>query len=102
MSRFHSFFSLRLLIRPLNSEAASHPFARKKAQGWGTDSQYLRAGSIELIVWLGLLLLTPTAALAAPTPTALRVAIVGLVNPHVNALLASLPQRKDVQLVGIV
>jgi hypothetical protein len=26
----------------------SHPFARKKAKGWGTETQYLRAGSIDV------------------------------------------------------
>jgi len=33
-----------LLIRPSNSVGVSHPCARKKAQGWGTEHQYLRAG----------------------------------------------------------
>jgi len=33
-----------LLIRPSNSIEGSHPCARKKAQGWGTQCKYLWAG----------------------------------------------------------
>jgi hypothetical protein len=33
------------LIRPIKSVMASHPFARKKAKGWGTEGQYERTGS---------------------------------------------------------
>ena len=49
----------------------------------------------------GLLSIAPGAALAQAPPAPLRVAVVGLVHVRVDGLLAALPQRKDVQLVGI-
>ena len=39
-----------LLTRPISCVEVSHPCARKKAQGWGTVLQYLRAGSIAAIL----------------------------------------------------
>jgi predicted dehydrogenase len=49
----------------------------------------------------GLLFTAPGTGLAQAAPAALKVAIVGLVHVRVDALLASLPKRGDVQLVGI-
>jgi hypothetical protein len=36
----------KLLVRPTNGVEASHSCAGKKAQGWGTEHEYLPAGSI--------------------------------------------------------
>ena len=50
---------------------------------------------------MGLLVTVPVAGLAQNQPAPLRVAVVGLAHGHVEGFLASLPQHKDVELVGI-
>src|ERR1035438_2203242 len=56
------------------------------------------------ILLLGLLLALPGAMLSQTQetqPAPLRVAIIGLVHGHVEGFLSSLPQHKNVELVGI-
>jgi predicted dehydrogenase len=55
------------------------------------------------VAWMGLFLLSPLLISAQnPSPDGrLRVAIVGLVHDHVAGFLSQLPQRHDVELVGI-
>jgi len=54
------------------------------------------------LIGAGLLLGVFAGAQAQAGPTALRVAIVGLVHDHVAGFLAQLPQHHDVELVGVV
>lgn len=56
------------------------------------------------ILLLGVLLTLPVAMLAQAQqtqPAPLRVAVIGLVHGHVEGFLSSLPQHKNVELVGI-
>jgi predicted dehydrogenase len=53
------------------------------------------------ILLLVLLATLPFTLFAQAQPTPLRVAIIGLVHGHVEGFLSSLPQHKDVELVGI-
>jgi predicted dehydrogenase len=55
-----------------------------------------------ILIGAGLLLGVFAGAQAQAGPTALRVAIVGLVHDHVAGFLAQLPQHHDVELVGVV
>ncbi len=52
-------------------------------------------------LWIAILYAAPSLCPAQPTPTPLRVAIVGLTHGHVEGFLSALPQHKDVELVGI-
>jgi predicted dehydrogenase len=53
------------------------------------------------IVLLGMVATKPAVLPAQTGPAPLRVAIVGLEHGHVEGFLSSLPQHKDVELVGI-
>ncbi len=53
------------------------------------------------VLLLGLLATLPCTLLAQAPPAPLRVAVVGLVHGHVEGFLSSLPQHKNVELVGI-
>jgi predicted dehydrogenase len=56
------------------------------------------------ILLLGLLVTTPCTMLSQTQqtqPAPLRVAVIGLVHGHVEGFLSSLPQHKNVELVGI-
>jgi predicted dehydrogenase len=59
------------------------------------------AFQLSRMLLMGLLVTVPVAGLAQNQPAPLRVAVVGLAHGHVEGFLASLPQHKDVELVGI-
>jgi predicted dehydrogenase len=53
------------------------------------------------VLLLGMIAARPAGLLAQNGPAPLRVAIVGLAHGHVDGFLSSLPQHKDVELVGV-
>ncbi len=57
--------------------------------------------SLSRIFLLGLLATLPCTLFAQTQPAPLRVAVIGLVHGHVEGFLSSLPQHKNVELVGI-
>jgi len=57
-----------LLVRPSNSVEVSHPCARKRAQGWGTQRRYLRRESLVQCAAAVLAVATAAAACGQAAP----------------------------------